>query len=249
MTTINGIRLPALRNPEFSQFNTDVLEIVKRNDPVALQVEENYHALKAANDKLTNLMNPEKGSALTAQVEAADDRRDGLVTGINLIVSGFTFHFDETTRNHALTLQRNLGQYGGASLARENYQSETAGISSMLADWDSKPELTAALTALNLIVWKDELAIANKTFNDLYLSRTEEASTVSPVKVRDQRIAMGEMYFDLRDLIASYHTIHKGAAPYGPTVNQLNALIDKYSLLAVSRKGKPIEASVAAAAY
>ncbi len=239
--TIKGITLNNLRNSEFSQFSTDVLELVKRNDPKALKAEEAYNAFKAENDKLTNMLNPEKGSPLTVRLEAADDRRDGGLTGINFVVLGYTHYFDETLRNHALALQRNLSQYGNAGLARENYQSETAGISSMLADWDSKPELAAAITALNLTAWKDELAQANKAFNDLYLNRTEEASTVSPVSVRDQRILMGQLYFDLRDLIASYNVITKGAAPYSTTVNQLNALIEKYNTLLAGRKGRAEE--------
>jgi hypothetical protein len=241
MAIISGIHLPSLRNSEFSQFSSDVLELVKRNDPAALKAEEAYNAFKAENDNLTNLLNPEKGSMLTAQIEAADDRRDEVVTGINFVVLGYTHHYDPITRNHAVVLQRNLSQYGGGSLARENYQSESAGISSMLADWDSKPELAAALTALNLDGWKDELALANKAFNDLYMNRNEEVTAVNPVSVRAQRVLMGEQYFDLRDLIASYHTIFKGAAPYGATVNQLNGIIDKYSLLLAGRKGKPSE--------
>ncbi|WP_421893919.1 DUF6261 family protein [Marinoscillum sp.] len=238
MPIINGILLTALRNSEFSQFTSDVLELILRNDPVALLVEDAYNALKAENNQLVDLLNPQKGSALTTQVEAADDRRDHCVTGINLVAAGYTHHFDGTLRMHAQTLQRHLTQFGGASLARQNYQSETAGINALLTDWASKPELAAALTALGLDSWKDELTLANKAFNDLYLSRTEETSAASPATVRSIRTGMMPLYYELRDLVASYHTIKKGAAPYGATVSQLNALIDQYNLLLAARKGK-----------
>ncbi|UXP33031.1 DUF6261 family protein [Reichenbachiella agarivorans] len=154
---INGIAITRLRNSEFSQLNSDVLALIQRNDPAALKVEEAYNLLKAENDELTVLLNPDKGSALTALLEAADDRRDHAVTGINLVVSGYVNHFDQATRGHALALLRNLGQYGSGNLARANYQSETAGISSMLTDWTTKPELAAAITALHLDDWKEEL--------------------------------------------------------------------------------------------
>ncbi len=238
---IIGLSLSKLRNSEFSQFNTDTLEIIKRNDPIALQVQEAYDSLKAENDVLVNLMKPQKGSVYTAQVETADDRRDVAITGLNLVVGGLTYHFDVTTRNHAVTLLRSLTQYGGASLARENYQSETAGINSMLADWTNKPKLTAAITGLNLDAWKAELAQANKIFNDLYLSRAEEASNGIPANVRAKRNDMVKKYYKLRDLIASHHVIKNGAAPYGTTVSQLNALIDKYNQLLAARRSKSSE--------
>lgn len=233
---INGLTLNNLRNSEFAQFMTDTLELVKRNDPVALQVEATYNALLAENEVLTNLLKPEKGSPLTAQLEAADDRRDAAVTGINLVVSGFTTHPDPAISSQALTLQRHLALFGSGSLARENYQSETAGINSLVADWTNKPELAAAITALNLDGWKAELAEANKAFNDLYLSRTESDSTANPVGVRAQRQRMAPLYYELRDLIVSYHTITKGAAPYGHVVNLLNALIERYNTLLSNRR-------------
>lgn len=233
---IKGLGIRNLRNSEFAQFMTDALELVKRNDPAALLVQDAYDALKAENDQLATLLKPATGSALTEQVEAADDRRDAAVSAINQMVNAATLHYDATLRAHAHTLQRHLDLFGGASLARENYQSETAGINALLADLTNKPELAAAVAALNLTGWKDELAIANKAFNDLYLNRTEEAGAVSVAKVRDLRTAMTPLYYQLRDLLASYHTIQRGAEPYGTVVKQLNALIEQYSALLAARR-------------
>jgi hypothetical protein len=235
---VKGLKLTALRNPEYAQFMSDTLGIFLRNDPQALAVAEPYSALKAESEILIDLLNPDKGSAITAQLEAADHRRDEAITGINLMVSSLTHHYDPATRNHALMLQRSLQHFGGGGLSRENYQSETAGITAMLADWATKPELVATITALNLLDWTEELRVANKAFNELYILRNEETSAVSPVKVRDKRVSMSKQYFELRDLLVSHHNIQKGAAPYGATVNQLNALIAQYKHLLASRKGK-----------
>lgn len=236
MAIIKGIHLFALRNSEFAQFTSDVLELIKRNDPVTLQVEEAYNALLVENEQLIDLMKPEKGSTLTEQVEAADQRRDLAVSGINQVVSGYTNHYDETTRTHALTLQRHLEQYGAIGLARENYQSETASIRSVVADWEAKAPLAEAITFLNLTGWKEELIQANAAFSDLYINRTEETGSASPETVRSKRLDMVPQYYELRDLIASYYTIQKGAEPYGSIVSKLNALIDKYQALLAARK-------------
>lgn len=242
---ISGITLNKLRNTEFAQFASDVLEIIRRNDPATLQVQQAYDALLAENEQLGNLLKPIKGSALTAQLEAADTRRDEAVSGINTVVSGYSHHYDEATRTHAAALLRHLTVYGGAALARENYQSETASITSLLKDWTAKPELAAALTALDLTGWKDELQQANEAFSVLYLGRTEETGASSPDTVRGKRQTLGQAWYALRDLVNAYHVIHKGAAPYSTAVNQLNALIDKYNTLIATRKGSSSGETVA----
>jgi len=73
---INGITLSKLRNSEFAQLASDVLEIIRRNDPVALQSQETFNVLQAETEQLILLLKPIQGSVFTAQLEAADARRD-----------------------------------------------------------------------------------------------------------------------------------------------------------------------------
>lgn len=236
MAIIKGIHLLALRNTEYCQFVTDVLELLRRNDPSALNVQEVYDRLKSENDQLVNLLNRGQSSALTQQVVQADNRRDSALTGIQLMVAAYTRHWDATLRAHAIVLERHLKLYGGTTLGRWNYQSETAGITSLVADWDRKADLTEALAALNLMGWKDELEAANKTFNKVYMQRTEEASQSNPLTVRALRVSMNQLYYELRNRLSSFHTIHHGAVPYGKVVNHLNVIIRQYNVLLTSRK-------------
>lgn len=235
---INGITLIKLRNAEFAQFVSDILEIVRRNDPAALQAQEGYDTLKAENKQLITMLKPIKGSPFTVQLEAADARRDESVSGINAVVGGYTLHYDPVIRGHAVTLQRLLDTYGGAAMARENYQSETASINSLTKDLSDKPEMVAALTALNLSAWRDEMKEANDAFNTLYLSRNEETGVSSPDTVKSKRLSMCQDWYTLRDLISAHNVINKGAVPYGTTVSQINALIDNYQALITSRKSR-----------
>jgi len=218
----------------------DTLKIVAANDPVALNVADAYNALLAANRDLEALFKAERGSAMTDAIIALDARRDNAIIGIRLFINAFTYHFDDAMRTYAELLEHNLSLYG-SSIARENYQSETAIINKILVDWTNKPELVTAVKALQLTEWKVELETANQAFNTQYLARnTEMGAAVPDNTVKDNRLLTTNAYYQLRDFIISHHTISNQAAPYKKVVNEINSLIEQYTALLNSRKSKPV---------
>lgn len=238
---IVGIQLKSLNQTEINQFMSDALELVNRNNATTLLVESEYDQLKSTNDTFGRLLRPDKGSAYTDQVVEADNRRDKPISGINQVVSGYLLHFDAATARHAQLLSNNLKKYGYAALARENYQSESAGIDSMVGEWESTPELTEALNELSLTPWKDELKAANEDFKVLYLDRTEDSAAQpngSLLPLKKQLIAE---YYELRDMLNSYLKVKKGADPWATTIRQLNTLINKYeALIGEHRSGNTV---------
>jgi Family of unknown function (DUF6261) len=235
---IISIDLRGLRNSEFVQFGSDVLSIVKINDPQALGVLAQYDALAAANKTVENLFNKEQASATTDVLVALDNQRDRLINGISALVLGYTYSTDETQKRNALLLQTNIDSYG-SGIAKENYQSETAIITNLIDDWTAKPELAAAIAALNLGSWQTELAAANAAFNAKYLVRTQEKGSASPESLKEKRTVATNAYYELRNFIDSYFTINKGAEPFRKTTNELNALIDQYNRLIAGRGRGP----------
>jgi hypothetical protein len=233
---INAIDLAKLRNAEYIQFIKNLLAIVQTNDPAALNVQAPYDAAAVRLAELEALFVTEQGSATTEEVTAMDARRDRAVTGFTLLVKALTYHFDPATAKQAETLNRLVTQYGGG-IARENYQAETAIIDNLVADLDNKPDLTAALSALQLDDWKKEMQTANTAFNAAYLKRTLQLGAVSNETLFAKRVEANEAYYKLRDYINSYFTINEGAAPYGKTSNELNALIDQYNTMMAGRLG------------
>jgi len=227
---INGIRLLALRNSEFLQFNKDVLEIVRLNDPAALKVPLQYKALQDITETIDALFKTEKGSATTQVIIDLDLRRDKAIIGLAAIINGYTYHFDEGVSAAAGKLQFNLANYG-ASIARENYQSETAIISNVIADWTNKPELAAAVQQLQLGDWIAELTVANNEFNKVYISRTQEFAAASPDTIFEKRQEATQLYYNLRDMLNAWFTITQGAAPFNKATQECNALIDQYNKL------------------
>ena len=232
---ISKIPLQELRNSEFLQFSTDTLGIVSLNDPNTLQVLTQFDALTISKTELEGLFKKEQGSQITDEIVKLDALRDSLINGISAVVLGNTYHFDTTMQGYASVLEANLSIYG-AGIARENYQSETAIINNILNDWSTQPDLITAVAALGLDAWVAQLEAANTSFNAKYLERTQELGAVSSDTLKSKRLETANAYYELRDFIDSYFTINKGVAPFDKVTNELNALIDQYNKLLISRK-------------
>ncbi len=231
---IQSIDLIRLRNAEYIQFQKDSLHIVQDNDPVLLGVQPQYNAQQILVGMLEDIFVTEQGSAITADVSILDARRDQAITGFITVVSAYTYHFNPATAKHAETINRQITKYG-TGIARQNYQAETAIIDNLLADLTTKPDVAAAVTALNLGAWQTELQQANTAFNDAYLQRTQQIGALGKDKLLAKRQEANEGYYRLRNFLNSYYTINEGAAPYSKTINELNALIEQYNTMMAGR--------------
>lgn len=237
---INSIPLQTLRNSEFLQFIADILGIVSLNDPAQLQVASQFSSLQTGYSSLQELFKTDRGNPVTEEILALDSRRDDAITGLSALVNAHTYHFNPSFRNPANLLQANLKLYGGG-IARDNYMSETATISSIVGDWRNKSELQPAIAALQLGDWLTELEQANTAFNTRYISRTQEMGAASPDNIKQKRVAVANAYYALRDHLDAYFTIKQGADPFAKASNEINALVDQYNTLLASRAMKPAE--------
>lgn len=232
-----GIDLIKLRNAEYLQFSKDVMGIITLNDTLALQVGSQFVAFQNITNEIEGLFATDQGSDTTPLIQSLDVRRDNAIQGITLMANAMSFHFDPATRTAALAISENLKLYGNGQtgISKQNYMAETASISNIIADWDTKPNLTAAITTLGLTAWKAELNTANQLFNTAYLARTQEIGAVNPDTIKYKRLESATLYYALRDRIDAFYTINNGANPWGKTVNELNALIDQYNVLLAGR--------------
>jgi hypothetical protein len=237
---IYAIDLLKLRNAEYLQFQNDVVGIVGRNSPANLNVQQRYDAMNSKLVEMESLFKKAMASEATAELLAIDERRDKAIVGISQLVSGYTYHYDESLRKAATHLNTNLKLYG-AGIAKMNYQAETTTITALLNDWNTKPELTYAATTLGLNAWKEELQNANHLFNSRYLDRTQEMGNANPESLKSKRGEMNEAYYSLRDRIDALHTITETEpSAYTPVISQLNALIDEYNQT-IARRGNSTE--------
>ena len=146
---IDSIDLSKLRNGEYSQFILDIIKLVNQNNAVALVVAIQLGALLGVSEGIESLFKTPSGSAITAELENFDMQRDNAIKGISSIVRGHLYSEDPVIKKHATVLDTHLALFG-KDIANDSYQSETSSIRNITADWNTKPELSAAIAALNL---------------------------------------------------------------------------------------------------
>ena len=233
---IQSIDLTKLRNGEYVQFTNDVLKVVQLNDPTVLQVLAKYNAMNAVKTELEILYKKSTENPITAEIEDLDKRRDNAVSGILGMINSYGFHYEEAFSGPSKAVQNYLKIYTD-NIAQENYNAETATISNLVDDFENKPELTAALTTLHLIEWKDELKASNNKFNERYIARTQDLATATPDNLKSKRVEANMAYYELRDHIFS-HSIIAPSALYTKTINEINVLIAQYNTLLAGRVTK-----------
>ncbi|MDI9365543.1 MAG: DUF6261 family protein [Flavobacterium sp.] len=239
---INAISLTNLQNTEASQFNTDILGIIQLNNPITLGVVKPYEVLKNEQTEILSLFKADKSSALTDELVTLDLYRDEALIGISLQIESYTYHKLPATRALGVLLFNHLNNFG-TGIDRYNYQKETSTITNILKEWKDKTELKAALVALKLTDWENELEATNMAFNTKFIQRaqvTGENTFTNTLKAK--RIDAAQAWYKLRDAIVSKYTValndETDTSIYVTTINSINAVIDKYNALLAARRKK-----------
>ncbi len=230
---IKNIHLKNLRNNEFVQFFENIREIVSKNNPEAILVQEQY---KAFIKPLTTLqLNHKriKGSSITYQLTKIDKRRNIALRSIYKIIEAYTHHYNSDVCTVAIDLKKELDVYG-KEIVRYNYQYETNVIDEILQKWAPKAE---GIASLNLTEWVGELKEANTLFNTRYLDRIKESAGYTNIKVIELRKIVTLNYSELMGFISAYATIQKTEI-YTKVIDQINALINQYNKILTSRHSK-----------
>ena len=232
---MNSIDLPKLRNAEYLQYMKDFSALINLNNPIQLGIETKLAAFTNKITELEALYKKAMASEATQELLSLDERRDDAITGINYFLLSQSYHYEADKQQNAQLLLDNIALYG-SSIARLNYQAETATLNNLLRDWENKPELTDAITMFNLISWVNELKTANEEFNTKYLSRTQEYGDANPETIKTKREETNTAYYALRDRIDALHLlVETPPSPYATVINQLNALTDQYNKLLINR--------------
>lgn len=231
---IYAIDFPRLRAADFIQFSKDFTSIIHRNNPEALLVKPQYDALMTKIPEMEKLFATLTSNPITAAIEALDLRRDRAIIGVSGLIRHYTYHFEPEKAQAGTVLQKSIDQYNSASIAAENYTTETTIINSLINDWETKSDLQNALTILGLSNWVAELKVANTEFNAKYIDRTQDYATASPENLKSKRAETTAVYYALRKRLEARAEI-EGTPLYGMTINELNALITQYNALLKGR--------------
>ena len=234
-----SIILSNLRHNEFIQFISNLTGIISKYDLEALKLKSQLDALTSLFTTISSVFKPDQGSDLTKTIAQDDERRDRAITGIQALTNAYTNHYDEETRVAALALSISLKKFG-TSIAKQNYQGETATINAIIAEWKRETNLVASINKLSLNEWVEELNTANIQFDTHYLARIKEDAEAPDVKLIALRKEATQAYRALTSRIEAFATI--GDEPtYAEIINECNSLIEKYNAVLNARSKKEDE--------
>lgn len=231
---IHAINLQRLRNSEFIQFSKNFANLIQQKDPNLLNVAQLHTSYTTQVAELEELFKTPTGSPITAEMEELDYRRDEALTGLIASINAHAHHFFPLKKQAATALQNNLNLYN-TGIQRENYQSETAIINNLINDWETKPELTTALTTLGLNEWTAELKEANLLFNEKYINRTQSYAAAPVDNQKSKRVQVMKTFYELRKCLEVFALINPSPL-YEGLISEANQLIDLYIPLTKSRK-------------
>ncbi|AXG70818.1 hypothetical protein KORDIASMS9_03064 [Kordia sp. SMS9] len=215
------------RNSEFLQYMKDVLELVNAQDVDALQLTAQRDDLLSMTQQMDTLFQQEQSSGITQELIDLDTRRDRAFMGIKGLLESHEYHYEEVMQNAARSLLYNLNSFG-TNIPRMNYQAETAVIDSMLADWSTEPDLTAAITTTGISNWVAELTAANAGFNDRFLARVSESAANTSKSFTTMRDDSNTVYRVLVAHIEAHATLGTNAT-HQSLVNEISELATQYN--------------------
>ncbi|RYZ22433.1 MAG: hypothetical protein EOO16_09105 [Chitinophagaceae bacterium] len=235
----HALHLTPLSNEEFIQFFTQLLAAIHTDpDPLpAVLLGAKASAAQVLED-IGLLFKRDQASRLTQKLVTLDGRRDDFVIGLQDLCEGHCYNPDEALREHAEVLDRRLEVYG-PRIDKQNYQKETAIITSLVHDFRTDADCAAAVAALGLGSWVDALDTTNKEFDRVFLERAafnvDNELPYTMIKKRDEmRLAYENL---LNKLDGFYHTAD-GAEPWKRIVGIVELLTQEYREIVAARKGR-----------
>lgn len=230
---LKSIILRKLRNSEFIQFFSNFFSILLKHRPAEIGIQEQLTPVVEDLEKIKTIHGNGKGSDISKELEDIDTRRDNCITGIQTVIEGYTYHYDDEMKEAAEILLSKINNYG-PSIARQNYPTETSTLNSIAAAFTGEEKYMAALLKLTLTDWVVKMEEENVYFDQRYLDRVDESSKQSDDKIKELRKSTTENYYELRDHLNAHSTLKKEV--YQTVMAELNGLIDEYNLLIKRRR-------------
>lgn len=229
---IQTANLSRLLHNQHLTFHREFEALITEKNAETLDVATAFTAYQAAIEAEDAAMMKVVKSAITDEKEAADMRRDELLTGSFELIRVTTKHFDATKCAAAKRLSVLLSTYQGSDKAE--YNDETSRIRNYIQELRSE-KYTADATAIGLTEWIEPLEEANETcatLADQY--NTEQRDKNAAGKVRTLRLETDKAYRALVERINAL-TLLNGDEKYADLITRWNTRIDAYRN-AISRR-------------
>ena len=226
-----SVEIRKLPHKEYIEYMKGYLHIIDDNDPVVLNVEDQFNVLTGKVDDIEDIYKLNRASELTQVIADLDVQRDRYLIGISSVVNGYLDHYDASKVQAAQSLRNTIAVYGTPSyIARESLSGQSTTLTHLTEELQGDPTLSAAVAALGLAPWVAELKRVNDELRTAYWQRTAEVGDLPTAKIVDLRLTSNALYYQLRDKLLAYALLAGYAPPYDAVINKINALIAQYNV-------------------
>lgn len=234
MKTLEKLDFAKLWNSEHPRVYNRLITIAEKHNPADLHLTGAVTRAKAHLPELEKIEAIERGSMLSKQLQALDNRRDNLIWAITGLTQSLATADMPDTRDHVQRVAAFLAKHDARSIPQANYTSESERIDDMLADAERNPELQASIAALNMGVYVTELTQVNSEFEMLFMQRTGEGASAISV---DSKAIRTEADKDMRRLFRfiELYQLEYPDVDYLPLVRELNQLLNYYKTQLAAR--------------
>ena len=229
---ITSIKLSRLRNSEHAEFLIEVDKLIANITPDQLGLTNLYAPYKSALTDEYEALNYIRKSAITKELEEADQPRDTLFRGLYDTVKGALNHFNADTRKAAAKVRVVLDNAG--NVASLPFNEETITIRKIIAELNSN--LAAEVATLNVGEWLTQLGSSNDAFDSLMHTRYTEDASKTELRMKPMRLVTDEAFGKIIKRINALIEVN-GEANYTGFVSEINQRIEKYKYLIARHKG------------
>jgi hypothetical protein len=217
----NIINFQGLRNVEFVGFGNDVIKIIEAVTPLPPGFTFVYEPFKSAWLNLADHFALQRGSLLSDDITALDERRDNAIVGIKGIAESYQKHFQKEKKEAGERIEMAIDKYGKA-IHKQNLLAETESIRNIVSDFEGDVLLQNAVTLLDIADWISELKEANLAFNNMYLKRNEESLSKPEANMAELRKPAIELYRKVIKRLESLDDVSPS-----PEVTKILGLLDE----------------------
>ena len=229
---INSTNLKAARLMDFYQVMKIVATFLRKADLATLQLNNYANAFYAMFDDFDKAIKQALKTGFTDELLEADRARDSALTGFLNVLRGTLLFPDEGVIAAARVLMDIVEKYG-SGIQRLPQREETAAIHKIVAEM-TNAENSYNLSKTGLAEWVNRLNSTNRTFETLYISRTEKEAEFIAGLTREERAKMQAAFEKICEAINALSFVN-GEAAYKTLAESINQEVENVQIAAKQR--------------
>jgi len=194
------VQLSHLRNSEYTMLVSQLVAVFLKFNAEFLHLKKSFDRVLAMLPSLEKVKAQEKSSAYSNLIHELDVQRSKIIKAFGNQVKNLEKSGLNSLDPHLIIVNRLLDKHG-RDIASVDINSKTKKLIDLLNDINTTPEIIAAINALSLTIFVDQLRAVNTEFDSKYMLRTEKDSSLEVVDAPAIRAEMDKVLNDFFDAI------------------------------------------------